>query len=324
MKINLIIGAGQLGSRHLQGLIKIVNSQKIYVLDPSAESLEIAKQRANEIEHSAEIVYLTSWDDLPNAFDLVIVATGAAVRATIVKKLLASYKVKNLILEKILFQDLQSYDDISNLLQDINTPTWVNHGRRLFSHYNNIKNAIAKTGETAVFNVVGSDWGLACNALHFIDLCAFVTGSRVKELDLEWLDNKIHQSKRANNIEFTGTVKGIMENKSVFTITSLEEAFGGISVIISTASNRWIVQEGKEQNMIHMSSADGFEPHIIPFTGEFQSSSTTKIAQSIFDNQNVLIPSYEEACSSHIPFIEAAIEKYNYLSSNNTTTCPIT
>ena len=44
MKISLIIGAGQLGSRHLQGLLKLTQEQVVYVLDPSNDSLSIAKQ----------------------------------------------------------------------------------------------------------------------------------------------------------------------------------------------------------------------------------------------------------------------------------------
>jgi hypothetical protein len=324
MKINLIIGAGQLGSRHLQGLLKIENNQKIYVLDPSEESLKIAKVRANEIEHSTEVIYITSWDSLPNEFDIVIVATGASVRAQIVENLLSKYKVKNLILEKILFQDLQSYDDVKSLIEDTKTPTWVNHPRRLAPYYIDIQNEIAKTGETIVLNIVGSNWGLACSALHFVDLCAFLTGSSVSKLDLDWIDNEIIESKRANTIEFNGTVKGIMKNNSIFTITSLPGDIKDASIIISTNTNRWIVQEGMSQSIIHMSANDGFKPHITNFTTEFQSALTTKIAQSIFENEEVLIPEYTEACASHIPFIEAALQKYMHITNIETKICPIT
>lgn len=324
MKVNLIVGAGQLGSRHLQGLIKIKESQKIYVLDTTETSLEIAKQRANELEHSIEIIYQTSWNDLPKVFDLVIVATGASVRSIVVKQLLEKHEIKNLVLEKILFQDLKSYEEINRLLQLKKTPTWVNHPRRLAPYYLAIKNEIAKTGETVVFNVIGSNWGLACSALHFIDLCAFITSSTVEQLDLDWLDNEIHESKRANTIEFTGTVRGRMKNKSIFTISSLAGIIDDVSVMISTNTNRWIIQEGKSESIIHMEAINAFKPTIYNFKTEFQSSLTTKIAHSIFENSNVLIPSYQEACDSHIPFIEAALKKYNQLTANNTKVCPIT
>ena len=83
---NLIIGAGQLGSRHLQGLLKFDKEQIIYVLDTSVSSLDIAKERASEVESKHTIRYLTNWDSIPSELDLVIVATGASVRSKVVNR----------------------------------------------------------------------------------------------------------------------------------------------------------------------------------------------------------------------------------------------
>ena len=44
-----IIGAGQLGSRHLQGLKLAKLPIKIQVVDSSAESLAVAKSRYEEV-----------------------------------------------------------------------------------------------------------------------------------------------------------------------------------------------------------------------------------------------------------------------------------
>ena len=44
----LIAGAGQLGSRYLQGLANCQNTLDIYVQDISKQSLQIAKQRWEE------------------------------------------------------------------------------------------------------------------------------------------------------------------------------------------------------------------------------------------------------------------------------------
>ena len=51
MKLNLaIIGAGQIGSRHLQGIKKSINSFNIHIVDTNSNSLNIAKRRF-EIEN---------------------------------------------------------------------------------------------------------------------------------------------------------------------------------------------------------------------------------------------------------------------------------
>ena len=65
MKINVVIGAGQLGSRHLQGLLRLTIKQKIFVLEPSEVSLELSKTRANEIPNEHEIIFSKDWDILP-------------------------------------------------------------------------------------------------------------------------------------------------------------------------------------------------------------------------------------------------------------------
>lgn len=45
----IIIGAGQLGSRHLQGVLKSTYALNVTVVDPSEESLNTARERAEKI-----------------------------------------------------------------------------------------------------------------------------------------------------------------------------------------------------------------------------------------------------------------------------------
>ena len=47
----LLVGCGQLGSRHLQALASLALISNIEVLDPSAESLELGKQRVRELHN---------------------------------------------------------------------------------------------------------------------------------------------------------------------------------------------------------------------------------------------------------------------------------
>ena len=324
MRNVVIIGAGELGSRHLQGLLKVTSPIDVYVLDPSSNSLEIAKKRADEISHSHSLKYSSDWNDLPKEIDLVILATGANVREKVVTQLLEGFKVFNLVLEKILFQNLESYTKIEALIKKTNTPTWVNHPRRMMQHYQQIRNEIIKSGESIVFNVVGGYWGLACNSLHFIDLCSFLTGQPVQELDFNWLDNEIHESKRANYIEFTGSLKGKMKGNSNFVITSFNGDAADITVTIVTKTQRWIVQEGRAQKIFYLSKEKDYHEVITSFTTEYQSSLTTSLVNDLFQSSQCNLPSYEEACVSHIPFIEASLKKYNELTGENTKICPIT
>lgn len=322
LKTNLIIGAGQLGSRHLQGLLKAKITQSVYILDPSKESLAIAKQRAHELCHTASLFFCDNWSQLPASFDLVIVATGANVRAAVTEQLITNYRVKFLILEKVLFQDIQSYDKIESLIKQADLKVWVNHPRRMFVHYKAIGKKM-KEDEQAIYTAAGGNWGLACNALHLIDLFAFLSKSAVDKIDFSWVDPLIHQSKRPGYIEFTGTIKGTFKNGSKFLVTSFDGDPSELTVAITTTTKRWLVQEGAAR-VIALKKENAFKEELSVAVNEFQSSLTATLATQLFESLSCELPTYAEAKNSHVPFLKEAISYYNMLTGQNSDTCPIT
>ena len=88
---------------------------------------------------------------------MVIVSSGAKVREKLVTQLLEVFKVSNLVLEKILFQDLESYSKVKTLLKKTKTQTWVNHPRRMFPFYKQIKKELFKSKQKITFQVVWSN-----------------------------------------------------------------------------------------------------------------------------------------------------------------------
>ena len=69
---------------------------------------------------------------------------------------------------------------------------------------------------------------------------------------------------------------------------------------------------------------NSFNEVVDTFTNEYQSSLTTKIIDDILIKGDTSLPNYEEACSSHIPFIKGILETYNKINGSNTLFCPIT
>ena len=51
----LLIGCGEIGSRHLQALAKIEFPVKIWIVDPNLNSLKVGKKRFNEMLKSGAI-----------------------------------------------------------------------------------------------------------------------------------------------------------------------------------------------------------------------------------------------------------------------------
>lgn len=325
MRNLLVIGAGQLGSRHLQGALKVEEQTRVFVLDPSEKSLEVAEARANEVLHTHQISFLTKWNRLPNSFDVVIVATSSNVRAKVVYQLLENYKVNHLILEKVLFQDVESYEIVSELIKKTSTNTLVNHPRRTFDFYKNIRNEYKTSkDDKLLMQVVGGNWGLGCNALHFIDAFCYITDSKLMKINTELVDNKLMESKRKGFSEFSGTLHGYTKSGDSFSVTSFDEESSDITVSISSNSIRWLINEGSQKNMIKISSKKSFKEENHNIFIDFQSNLTSKVISALYSNEETGLPTYEDASNSHLIFIKALLKKYEEITNLKIKNCPIT
>ena len=319
----LIIGAGQLGSRHLQGLVKYLGQLEIYVLDTSTDSLKIAQEREKEITHNHKIIYTQSWQILPNFFDIVIVATNANIRESVINKLLDNHRVRFLILEKVLFQELNAYQRVQDLLVQHNVITYVNHTRRMFESYGNIK-ANFVSNSRGIYSVVGGNWGIGCNALHFLDLFVFLSEKKLQYIDVNLIEDELLESSRKGFTEFTGTLTGYLTDGSFFNITSLKGESSAISVTIFNNEQRLIIQEGSTPQIYELEKKNSFNCKKDIFKVQYQSELTTNIVAGLLDNNSCLLPSYDEARHTHEIFIKAMLGKYNKITGLKSNMLPIT
>ena len=78
----LISGAGQIGSRYLQGLARCRLPLRIFVQDVDSVSLERASQRWHEVGAAPsfhQVSFITQLDLLPAHLDIAVLATTAKV-----------------------------------------------------------------------------------------------------------------------------------------------------------------------------------------------------------------------------------------------------
>lgn len=323
MKTSLIIGAGQLGSRHLQGLVKYSGQLEVYVLDSSIDSLKVAEERENEITHNHEVIYTQTWEVLPDFFDIVIVATSANVRESVIRKLLEQHKVCFLILEKVLFQELGAYQRVDDLLVQHNVITYVNHPRRMFKSYNNLKLKI-ETNSQSVFSVVGGNWGIGCNALHLLDLFVYLSGKKLQGVNADSIEDKLLESSRKGFVEFTGTLTGHLTDGSFFSLSSLKGELSSISVTIFNNEQRFLIQEGGTPQIYEFEKKNFFNCKSDAFKVQYQSELTTNIAVGLLENDFCSLPTYDEARHTHELFLRTMLEKYNKITGLSTTILPVT
>lgn len=321
----ILIGAGQLGGRHLQGLLKYSTAKiNIFVLDPSSESLILAKKREEEIPHKHTVHYIQHFNQLCKFADFAIVATNADVRELVIQKLLAHTYVPLLVLEKVLFQDLDAYDRVYEFLTSRKVKTFVNHPRRLNNRYKLIKEQIERIKGRTFFSAVGESWDMGCNGLHMLDLFTFLSHSYIREVNADGIDTQLLDSKRAGFVEFSGTLTGIFANNDTFSIASFPGKRGVLTISISTNGERWLVQEGGAKSVYTLSEKNNFEIEKIPFSTDLQSSLTTELAENLFMNGTCNLPEYEISSHTHKLFINALLRRYNLSRNTNSRICPIT
>ena len=110
MKNIILIGAGQLGSRHLQALALLQKPYSIYVVDPVEESLERAEKLYHEVppESQHSLHFVARLEEISvRLIEYAIIATNSNVRFTVLSQLTSRFEIKNLLFEKILFQELK-------------------------------------------------------------------------------------------------------------------------------------------------------------------------------------------------------------------------
>lgn len=313
-----IIGAGQLGSRHLQGLKKASVPMNIYVLDASAESLEICEQRYEEIVDNdliAKIVFTTQWDEIPASIDIAIVATGSKPRCVIIHELVEKHQCRMLILEKFLFPKMSDYDDITNLFQNNQVQAWVNCSRRYFSCYQKLRDILVNDGPIT-FILEGKNWGLCCNSIHQIDLFAFLSGAKKISFDCSGIDPILYESKRAGYVEMTGTIKGVADNGSSLQISSFAEFDGTGKLSIKSQHHCVEIFEGLNKMII-----DGVEEAM---NMSYQSDLTGKYVEDLLSTHSLSLASYEESARLHQQILPHFLQIYNELKGIDGDLCPIT
>jgi predicted dehydrogenase len=321
----LIIGAGQLGSRHLQGVLRCPELLDVHVVDTSSDSLSVAKQRAEEVPHHHSLIFNTDYNSLYDFYDVVIVATSSHVREKVVMQLSERMNLRHLVLEKVLFQEPDAYQRSQTLFNQKQWKVWVNHPRRMFPVYQQIKEQITRSEVTGLtMQVAGNNWGLACNGLHFIDAYCYLMNTRLKSVDTHSLDNVVHASKRDGFIEFTGSITTYFENGGAAIITSFDKPASPITLALFSESHKWIVQEGGTAQLMKIDAANKYELINESITIPFQSELSAHLISQLLTNDFCDLPDYNLSMNNHCRFIDSLLRFYNHLTHSKQTLLPIT
>jgi len=220
----ILVGCGNIGSRHLQGLAKVPDPLDIEIVEPIEENQKIAKFRLTEVQGNKNHTF--SWyqdiGQTSNESDLVILATQAKGRVTLIKKLLEA-KHKRFLIEKLVCQSSKEYDDLLSSMKQANAKGWVNTTRRCYKSYQKIKTFFERSNIIHM-SITAGNRGLGTNAIHFIDLFSWLANDYKVILNGDSLLNKVFPNSRGKDLlEFAGTITGSTKNGSTLSITFLAQ-----------------------------------------------------------------------------------------------------
>jgi predicted dehydrogenase len=314
-----IIGAGQLGRRHLQGLVKAHHALCVHVVDPS----EASRRAVTDYTASAEAGTLppiqvhAALEHLPAALDLAIVATTASQRLDVIEQLARLSAVRHLVLEKFLFNDSAHYARAEQVLAEQGVRAWVNCPRRHFGVYRELRERL-KQDRLLQFTVDGGDWGLCCNSVHFVDLLQFLTGEPGLRHLTTRFDDGVLPSKREGYVELTGQVQGEI-GTAQFTLRSIRGSSKPITLTLHCEHSTVLVSEGAGTLW-----RIGHGPvETASFGLPYQSEMTGTIADQLLSTGACDLTPYAESAAAHLPLLHAFAQRAGRVSGTRAQ-CAIT
>lgn len=297
MKNIAIIGAGQLGSRHLQALAKVKDEITLYIVDPFEQSLQNSKERFNEVNTlEKELVCLYNVTDLPKELEFVVISTNSKQRLSVLRELMNHTQVKYLLLEKFLFPNILDYEKATRILEATDTRAYVNCARTMWSAYQKLK-MILDTSSKVTLEVSGANWNLASNTIHFLNLFFYLTNEVRATIDTSGLDNEILANKRAGYIEFSGTVKAITPKQHELILTS--KLVGGEPATISIKSLNQNIEIHEAEQVIYIEGYKQFFPM------HHQSNLTNKVYEQLQATRDCSLVSYKQSVEEHLMLLNA-------------------
>lgn len=298
-----VIGAGQLGSRHLQALHNISEPLRIQVIDPSPTSLATAKERYESLTPAAPhvVTYSPALDSTVGTIDVAIVACNADYRRQAVEQGIASNGVRFFVLEKYLFPRREDYQAIGDLLAKNKSTAWVNCSMRTQTIYAELKQRLS--GQPLEFHVNGGQYGLITNAIHFLDYLAYVTDQDEFIIDTTYLDPQPIPSKRQGFLELNGTliVHGKKHSHGMFTCYAAGNA--PIMMSFTTPTARYVTRDAEQKAFTSRQDTEWAWSEIsapVPF----QSAMTAEVVKQILSDGTCSLTPYQQSAKIHLQLLE--------------------
>lgn len=296
MKSNIvIIGMGNMGRYHLQGISKLDYIEQIVCFDKLPSSLDETYKFC--IENGIGTARIKTVDKLNDALanisasSIVFLATTAKGRKDILLSVIERIP-KAVISEKPLCQNIDEYDEILSLSQNFPCRTYMNFSRHAYPCYLNIKKSINPTAISYMASFFCG--GIACIGIHLLELATWLFNAKSYKIVYSKI-SKPWETKRKGFFDISGDIIVLFDEMN---ICHLGDSNNRILFEVSIRNNDilYSIFETKKK-MIFTPSLDSpmVENIEIPYTSKIMD----KVVDDIFCRRKPILPDINDVYLSH-------------------------
>ena len=321
-----IIGAGNIGSRHVQSLVYSSSEMDVYVVDINKENLDNTKnlffKNNTKNKKNINITFNQSITKIDSPIDIAIISTTSDVRKKVIEELVSLNNVKNIILEKVAFQNMKDFDFIINLLNKKKIKSFINFPRRAFQSYQNLRKKIINEKKIYISNI-GTNWNLSSNSLHMMDLLTYFTEAKKIFVEEVSLKKEVYGSSNGF-VEFKGALKFSTDRGDTLYLHDDYEDDCKIKLGVIRIENKnfsYSIYENYKKIVQAEFKKDFF--NVGTFNTELQSALTCNIVDDLLINNRSCLTNLEDSYYHHKILLEI-FTKHIRECGLNISGCPIT
>lgn len=294
----LIVGVGELGSRHAQSLATLVELEELILVDLNPSSLELAAERVASTGYTGRVTTFTRLQNSVGQIELAVVSTSSIQRLGSLESVLRNSKPNHVLLEKLLTPSETQLSELESIIANSDSKFWVNCPMPFFDHYRHIAETLSKSGDKPQlgYRVTGGNFGLVTNLIHYLDHFSKLSRSSIVDLRLRDGHQEI-PSKRAGYSEIIGCFFGQTEKGDTFSV-EFDSAINGESLIIEISQGDYIFQVDELSLVLHEGRLNGV-PAQSPIKTPRQSELTHKSLELIMNGTPPMWANVDKSIELH-------------------------
>lgn len=290
-----LIGLGNIGFRHLQGLAPLAGDIRLEGYDPAPEA-QLRAETEWVLHADAQGLFAAAPTDA-TASGLSIIATSTQGREGIVLDEVRR-GARSLLIEKVAFTQIDAFARVQATLDAVGAAAFVNTPRRLWPLYQALADQIRTAGSDMELTVSGRGLSFACNSVHFIDLLQMLSGEQAvavvdADVSAPW------PARRPGYYEVWGAARFRTPGGAALNLSSRPEDPDTTTIALTIAGRRHVVEEasGRVINASGDLVADfGRAP--------YQSELSALYARPMLEGQAPALPTLAESALAHRPLLD--------------------